>query len=181
MDSEGRKHELNSVLPIGEYTINPRSSYMTACYEVMPEEGRFSVAQGDLWPITVEVKDGDSQEPLAGVAMVCDGKTYETDAQGRAVAILRGGRLYPMRLQKTGYSGVVDTVDLTQGGAIVKTVSLSQDVVTLAYTAGIGGKVIGKKKQTIGIGGEGGEHASCSAKPILFRGVERWCKREFEV
>ena len=170
VDSEGGKHELNSVLPIGEYTINPRRSYMTACYEVMPEVGRFSVVQGDLWPITVEVKDGDSQEPLAGVAMVCDGKTYETDAQGRAVAILRGGRLYPMRLQKTRYSGVVDTVDLTQGGAIVKTVSLSQDVVTLAYTAGIGGKVIGKKKQTIGIGGKGESMLAVAQSPYYFVG-----------
>lgn len=168
--SDGRKYAVRSILQKGVYKIVPRSSYATACYEVEPEEGSFSVVQGNLWQCAVEVQDGNSKAPMADVEVVCDGKMYKSDSQGRVVAILREGSRYAISLHKQGYSGVEDTVDLTEGREIIKKVSLSRDVVTLVYTAGIGGRVVGKKSQTIGIHGNGESVLAVAESPYYFSG-----------
>ena len=81
--------------------------------------------------VTLTVKDAEGQ-PLQGVQVTIDGRTVETDAEGRAaIGGLDGGR-YSYIATKAGYVEARGDVDLT-GGEVSVAVELRKVVGTLVF------------------------------------------------
>ena len=143
-------------LPVGTYTVevDASKSYETSRYKITPANGVFEMTQGDLWHVTITVREGG--KPLPDATVLLGQEAITTSANGLADWYLAVGKSYTFTVRKAGYSDAVTTADLSTGRDVALEVELKRATLSLSYSVdGVGGQLVGDLAQMVAPGEDG--------------------------
>lgn len=154
LNADNEELPVDAILPIGIYTAKAGSGYEDSNYIYTPKDATFSVVQGKLWAVTLTVVTPNG-DPIPDAAVLLGKADQRTNTQGICQWCLEAGSQYPITVMKEGYGTVNETVDLTEGASIARTITLQPATITLTYTAGSHGTLLGNAVQKLASGNAG--------------------------
>lgn len=166
LNAEGQEMDARGILPVGGYTAKAQTGvlWQNDLYTVTPLDGQIQVVQGDLWQVTFTVKDTEAL-PLADVSVILEGGVVKTDAAGVANYYLPArAQNYTFTIAKAGYTTESATVNLSTGVTVMRDIILRKADITLTYTVGADGILVGHPTQRVAKGADG-ERIEAVAKP----------------
>lgn len=154
-------------IPMGEHSLVPVNAgkYISGNYEVEPLEGTLVVLKGSSRSVSFVITDGAA--PLPDAQLTINGVQLQSDASGHTAVNLPLGE-YPYAVSLEGYQQKRGTVSVVTADVEVPVVLPKLDI-TLTYSAGAGGILVGNAQQRVAKEGSGSPILAVPEEGYLFK------------